>query len=649
MVENGLQENTQTLKNEFNSVTFLTLEKNLGFAGGVNQGIMQATMLWKPKFYFILNNDAEIKQGCLFELVNHMNKIPSAGLLAPKIFLDLNKKTLWAAGGEFIAWRSLAKNRGMDQLDTGQYEKVEKCNFLSGCALMIRKETIENVGTFDEMFFTYCEDLDYCLRAQKLGWGLLYIPKALVHHLGSQSSGGEFEPFQSFYRWRNRLLVVYKNSNLKDKILFFSFLFPLIIIRDMVRYLKLKKFNSAFYCWLGLVQFILFLFFKKKFSPLLPDFNPKADHLNFGVLAKNPVLIFFLKTLDFFLKQIYRPKKNFLISNPKKILIAKIDHLGDVLMSLKILPSIKNAFPNAEIHYVAGSWARPILEKNPLIQKIYAFDHFLLNRKGNLFKKIFKNILDILIVVKKIRNEKYDLSLDLRAYFPNFIPFLFLGKIKYKIGFSTGGFGSLLDSEINWREGIHETEHFFDLTKKFIPMPKRDEITLDYLISQNELDPFLNKVGLNKTKPFIIIHPFSGARLKKRQSKHWGMSEWKKIILYLENVNIQPVATGDIDDSPFIHELIQGTSTVNLAGKTTIPILAGLIKKAVGVLSIDTFIGHLSSCMNQKTIILFNQNKSPEQWMPLGDHIKIVPFHKSAQDVILLIKEWPKNVELRKF
>ena len=653
VIENGLQKNTRLLIGEFSSVTFLSLEKNLGFAGGIKQGIIQATKLWKPKFYFILNNDAEIKKGCLFELVNIMREDVSVGLSAPKIYSNFYKKILWAAGGEFTAWRSLAKNRGLNELDIGQYEKIVKCNFLSACALMIRKETIENVGEFDEVFFTYSEDLDYCLRAQKLGWKLLYVPKAEVVHLGSKSAGGEFEPYQSFYRWRNRLLVIYKNSKFWHKILFFSFLFPLILLRDMARYLKLKKFNSICYLWLGLTHFIFFVFFKIKFQPILPHFqsnlalenrgfNPDSDRLNFGILAKNPTLIFPLKIFNFFLGQVIHPQKIFLIQNPKKILIAKIDHLGDVLMSLQILPSIKNAFPDSEIHYIAGSWAVPILKENPFIHRVYTFDHFLLNRRGSLLQRIFKMTSDIFGIVKKIREENYDLALDLRAYFPNFIPFLFLGRIKYKIGFPTGGFSSLLNIKIDWREGIHETEHFFDLIKTIISNPKREKISLDYLISENELNRFLEQYDFNITKAFVIIHPFSGANLKKRQYKHWEMNEWKKIISYLENINFQPVLTGDTNDLPFADQLIRDSSCINLAGKTTIPILTGLIKKARGVICIDTFIGHLSSFINKETIILFNQNKSPEQWKPLGDHIKIVPIQKEADDVILLIKKWVK-------
>ncbi|MBI2119612.1 MAG: glycosyltransferase [Elusimicrobia bacterium] len=642
VIENGLQKNTQTLKNEFTSVTFLSLKKNLGFAGGINFGIAQATRLWKPEFYFILNNDAEIKQGCLLELVNPMKEDSSIGLSAPKIFSNFEKKILWAAGGEFIVWRSLAKNRGLNKLDIGQYERKEKCNFLSACALMIKRETIENVGEFDEVFFTYSEDLDYCLRAQKLGWKLLYVPKAEVVHLGSKSSGGEFEPYQSFYRWRNRLLVIYKNSKLQNRILFLLFLFPLIIMRDMLRYLRLKKINSILFCWLGLIQSIFFLFLKKKIQPLSPNFNQNGDRLNFGLLAKNPLLIFFIKILDFFLSQVVHPKKIFSMPSPKKILIVKIDHLGDVLMSLQILPAIKNSFPNAEIHYIAGSWAVPILKENPFIHQVYTFNHFLLNRQGCLFQSIYKMILDTFFILKKMRDEKYDLSLDLRAYFPNFIPFLFLAGNKVRIGFPTGGFSSLLNIKIDWREGIHETEHFFDLIKEMIPNPKREPISVDYLISENELKPFLDKYDFGKTKNFILLHPFSGANLKNQQSKHWKISEWKKIISYLENANIQPIMTGSIDDLPFTRELTESSSCINLAGRTTIPLLAGLIKKAKGVVCIDTFIAHLSSCINQETIILFNQNRSPEQWMPFGDHTKIISIQKNAGDVILLMKEWVK-------
>lgn len=256
VVENGTSENTTQLTPEFPGVRFDRLPENEGFAGGVNRGLDQARSSWDPEFYFILNNDATVEKGAIGSLVKFMEDHPECGIAAPKILADPEKKILWAAGGEFIAWRFLARNRGQGMKDNGIYSDPRECTFLSGCALMIRRDVIESVGLLDERFFTYAEDLDYCLRAIARGWKLLYVPQAIVYHEGSATSGGEYEPFQSFYRWRNRFLIASKHAGWAQKIFLFSCFFPVLILRDMLTYFRKRKVRSILYLWTGFFQFI---------------------------------------------------------------------------------------------------------------------------------------------------------------------------------------------------------------------------------------------------------------------------------------------------------------------------------------------------------------------------------------------------------
>lgn len=189
-------------------------------------------------------------------------------MAAPKILQDRQKKIIWTAGGEFFPGRFLARNRGQGREDRGQYDRSEECSFLSGCALIVRKEVIEKIGGFDENFFTYAEDLDYCLRARKSGWKLLYVPQAVVYHEGSATSGSEYEPFQSFYRWRNRFLIVAKHGRSLQRVCLYAFFFPALIVRDMWVYLTKRRVRSIPYLWAGFFQFLRMCVFKTNIEPM---------------------------------------------------------------------------------------------------------------------------------------------------------------------------------------------------------------------------------------------------------------------------------------------------------------------------------------------------------------------------------------------
>jgi len=77
--------------------------------------------------------------------------------------------------------------------------------------LLIRKEVIEEVGMFDEDYFMYVEEADWCYRVIRAGYKILFVPKAVAWHKGQTSSGGSFNSFIAYYKARNRILFTRKN------------------------------------------------------------------------------------------------------------------------------------------------------------------------------------------------------------------------------------------------------------------------------------------------------------------------------------------------------------------------------------------------------------------------------------------------------
>ena len=107
----------------------------------------------------------------------------------------------------------IGKHHGVDEVDKSQYEKVEETEFASGCCMMVKREVFEKVGFFDERYYLYYEDSDFCQRVKALPTGrqgkghrVMYAPKAVIWHKNAASAHGSGSSLQDYYITRNRLL-----------------------------------------------------------------------------------------------------------------------------------------------------------------------------------------------------------------------------------------------------------------------------------------------------------------------------------------------------------------------------------------------------------------------------------------------------------
>ncbi len=185
-------------------VQVLANKRNEGFSGGNNRGIKAAV----GKYIVLLNNDAQADPRWVEELVKVAEENPQAGMLACKIYLQGDLKIIDNVG-HLIYRDGLNRGRGRLEVDRGQYEKMEEVFFPSGCAALYRREMLEEVGLFDEDFFAYGDDTDLGFKGRLAGWKCLYVPKAVVHHRYSQSSGA-YSALKAFYVERNRVWIAVK-------------------------------------------------------------------------------------------------------------------------------------------------------------------------------------------------------------------------------------------------------------------------------------------------------------------------------------------------------------------------------------------------------------------------------------------------------
>lgn len=245
------------LQEEFKEVVYIENKENLGFAEGNNVGIRYA-LEHGADYVLLLNNDTLIKADFLEALVKTAEVDEQIGIAGPKIYEGLpDSIRLWYAGGSVDWKRMKTVHRGFHEDDRGEWDQVEDVDFVSGCAMLIRRPLLERIGLLDDRYFLYYEDTDYCVRACKAGFRIVYVPQAVVYHKAWTSSGGQSSPLRLYYMTRNRLLLMESHLDRGAKRRFLLYFFYDGILRRAV-YLVVKgksPVKGIHALWDGLADF----------------------------------------------------------------------------------------------------------------------------------------------------------------------------------------------------------------------------------------------------------------------------------------------------------------------------------------------------------------------------------------------------------
>ena len=183
---NSKDESFEQAKMDFSRAHFIKNPKNMGFSQGNNIGIRYALEKFAD-YVFILNNDTTIEKTTLSTLARAANNAPSAGILSPLIF-TANNTSIWFAGG-LIHWQKMKT----EHLYSVKSETPYMTDYISGCAMFVKKDVFKKIGLFDERFFLYYEDADFSLRAKKAGYDLFMVPSAHIQHLEQSNAANELK------------------------------------------------------------------------------------------------------------------------------------------------------------------------------------------------------------------------------------------------------------------------------------------------------------------------------------------------------------------------------------------------------------------------------------------------------------------------
>ncbi len=226
---------------QYPNLTVIRSEENLGFTGGNNLGIANA----KGDYFFIVNNDTELNPNLLTELLKPFAADSRIGVTCPKIRFFSNPMLVQYAGyNPMNMLTGTAVPVGYKLPDDPRYDEPRSTAFAHGCAMLVKRAVVEQVGRFAERFFLYYEELDWSQRIRNAGFIIQYQPSAYILHKESMSVG-EFSPLKTYFLTRNRILFMRRHGSSVQKLVFYLFFAVCVVPKHLATYLLTGKWKHA--------------------------------------------------------------------------------------------------------------------------------------------------------------------------------------------------------------------------------------------------------------------------------------------------------------------------------------------------------------------------------------------------------------------
>jgi GT2 family glycosyltransferase len=180
---------------------------NVGFAAGANLG-MYAALARGAEWVWFLNDDAVAEPDTLAALLAAARQPLQPSVLGPKIVQHAHPERIDSIALDIDLDRGRVYLLGHDEIDRGQYDHVRESLAVTACAMLVRRDVCESLAGFDERYFAYLEDADFCLRARVARLRVAAVPGARVLHDRAPATRGRQSPSSLYYACRNHLMLL---------------------------------------------------------------------------------------------------------------------------------------------------------------------------------------------------------------------------------------------------------------------------------------------------------------------------------------------------------------------------------------------------------------------------------------------------------
>lgn len=223
---NNTPDNISSIQQIIPGTKLIDNHQNLGFARGVNQGIREALKDQQIEGIFLMNNDLSLDFGGFNQLFLVFNKISTAGIVTP----ILHHRGGYDWGGKYNPWTGLVKHKNWDN----KPKTVQSVTHVAGAAMLIKRELIDKIGYFDERFFLYYEDLDFCLRTLSAGFTIHITPDVVAEHQVSASSRLYRRTLNQWSSHTKFVLKHFLRRTYPTALLTDLIFYPLIVIKTII-------------------------------------------------------------------------------------------------------------------------------------------------------------------------------------------------------------------------------------------------------------------------------------------------------------------------------------------------------------------------------------------------------------------------------
>lgn len=360
-------------------------------------------------------------------------------------------------------------------------------------------------------------------------------------------------------------------------------------------------------------------------------------------LLKNKLLVtrshltpVFLLSLDLFCRMYFfltLKRSRFSLEKVKKVLIIKLDHIGDVLFAIPALKALRERLPSARITVVVGPWSKEVVKNCPYVNEILIFDaHWF--RRSTRGKRKAGDIYKCFRFLKLLRQRKFDLAIDFRYPYSAHQDSLFLSltRARYKMGHNIWGWGFLITHKVRYdpKRVKHEVERNLDMLRTIginNLSPK-----LEMWLSKDERDyaeKFLKQHDVQEQDILIGIHP--GVWCPARR---WPKERFAQTAdLLVERLNARVIIFGASDEIEEVNELssLMRTKPINTCGKTSLGELAALVEKCKVFVGNNSGPIHIAAAMETPVVDLFSGTDLSQQWGPFGVDNVVIEKHVNCK------------------
>ncbi len=317
--------------------------------------------------------------------------------------------------------------------------------------------------------------------------------------------------------------------------------------------------------------------------------------------------------LSFLVNLVFYRRKDLASASIRRIAVIKLDHIGDVILSIPALANLRAHFPLAHIVMAVNSSSESIARRIRYVDEVLCYDAHFFDRSGS--RKMF-DLARGMRFARDMKKRDFDLIVELRGSFAS-VFFALIGKSRYRIDRGTYLIMRKLGRIPSSSE--HEAEVNLDMLARAGLLTLSREMSLD--LTQADLDSADSLLReYDKSPPFspiIVIHPGSPAHLKRWPAERYALLAHQ----LLEKYNARIVLIGGKGEEQIAQSIASAINgqAIDLSGRTTLGQLTAVLQKAELFIGNDSGPMHLASACGTKVIGLFGPT-SPQRFGPYGDH-----------------------------